>query len=83
MHATLVMLPLRSDLGDVSRALGCLVTRGVSGRAPRRFEIMSCRATPVAGIDDAGGFQVIPGGLSGMGLGRSRNRSREYLKLVT
>jgi len=83
MRATLVMLPLRSDLGDVSRALGCLVTRGVSGRAPRRFEIMSCRATPVAGNDDAGGFQVLPGGLSGADRGRSSKRGREYLQLVT
>ncbi|KNX42812.1 PAS domain protein [Roseovarius tolerans] len=83
MHATLVMLPLRSDLGDVSRTLGCLVTRGASGRAPRRFEIMSCRATSVAGIEEAGDFQVLPGGLCGTDRGRSKNRGRAYLQLVT
>lgn len=36
---SLVMLPLRSDLGDVSRALGCLVTQGPAGRSPIRFDI--------------------------------------------
>ncbi|SEM14773.1 PAS domain-containing protein [Roseovarius tolerans] len=83
MRATLLMLPLRSDLGDVSRTLVCLVTRGASGRAPRRFEIMSCRATSLAGIEDAGSFQVLPGGLSGTDRGRSKKRGRAYLQLVT
>ena len=39
LDGALVMLPLRSDLGDISRALGCLVTQGPIGRAPRRFSI--------------------------------------------
>ena len=39
LDARLLMLPLRSDLGDVSRALGCLVTVGQIGRTPRRFEV--------------------------------------------
>lgn len=41
MSATMVLMPLRSDLGDISRALGCFVTRGSIGRTPRRFEITS------------------------------------------
>lgn len=47
MHATLTLMPLRSDLGDVSRALGCLVTRGEIGRTPRRFEITKVHVEPV------------------------------------
>ena len=43
MSATLILLPLRSDLGDVSRALGCLVTKGGIGRTPRRFDITHVR----------------------------------------
>lgn len=39
MTARMVLLPLRSDLGDVSRALGCFVAEGKIGRAPRRFGI--------------------------------------------
>jgi len=32
LGGTMMLLPLRSDLGDISRALGCLVTRGPVGR---------------------------------------------------
>lgn len=39
LAAKLVLLPLKSDLGDVSRALGCLVAKGDIGAAPRRFDI--------------------------------------------
>ncbi|MEO0923899.1 MAG: PAS domain-containing protein, partial [Pseudomonadota bacterium] len=37
LQGTMVILPLRSDLGDISRALGCLVTSGEIGDGPRRF----------------------------------------------
>ena len=37
----MVLLPLRSDLGDITRALGCLMWYGRIGRVPRRFEINS------------------------------------------
>jgi hypothetical protein len=43
LETRLVLLPLRSDLGDISRALGCLVARGQIGRAPRRFAIATSR----------------------------------------
>lgn len=49
LEARLVILPLQSDLGDVSRAIGCLVADGLIGRAPRRFEIASATLTPVEG----------------------------------
>lgn len=45
LEARMLMLPLESDLGDVSRALGCLVTKGTIGRTPRRFTIQSLRLT--------------------------------------
>lgn len=44
----IVLLPLRSDLGDISRALGCLVAEGSVGRAPRRFDIRESLTRPVA-----------------------------------
>lgn len=47
IDARLQILPLQSDLGDVTRALGCLVSEGRIGRAPRRFDIVSCRMTDV------------------------------------
>ncbi|WP_134725847.1 PAS domain-containing protein [Paracoccus luteus] len=43
----MLLLPLRSDLGDVTRALGCLVTEGEVGRAPRRFDLTAETLTPV------------------------------------
>ncbi|MCZ4351329.1 PAS domain-containing protein [Roseovarius aestuarii] len=47
MSGQLIVLPLRSDLGDVSRALGCLVTKGTPGRGPRRFDIDEVRITKI------------------------------------
>ncbi|OOY28131.1 hypothetical protein BMI90_09630 [Thioclava sp. L04-15] len=40
LSARLLILPLTSDFGDVSRALGCLVAEGEIGRSPRRFELI-------------------------------------------
>ena len=39
MTGQMILLPLKSDLGDISRAIGCFPTRGPMGRAPRRFEL--------------------------------------------
>lgn len=47
MTGRMLLLPLRSDLGDITRALGCLVTSEATGRAPRRFEIEGVTVTPV------------------------------------
>lgn len=41
LEGELLMLPLKSDLGDISRAIGCLKVNGKIGRAPRRFEIVN------------------------------------------
>ncbi len=41
LDARMILLPLKSDLGDVSRILGCLVCKGDMGLAPRRFDIAS------------------------------------------
>ncbi|MFG6579745.1 PAS domain-containing protein [Sulfitobacter sp. 1A13191] len=35
----MLLLPLKSDLGDVSRVLGCLVVLGEIGQTPRRFDL--------------------------------------------
>ena len=47
LNARLLLLPLRSDLGDVTRALGCLAAEGEIGSCPRRFDIVADRAAPV------------------------------------
>ncbi len=45
LEAKLLLLPLKSDLGDISRALGCLVSIGQIGRTPRRFNVVESRIT--------------------------------------
>ncbi|MBM9595609.1 PAS domain-containing protein [Rhodobacteraceae bacterium MCCB 386] len=52
MQAQMVLLPLRSDLGDVSRALGVLVAAGKIGRAPRRFDVLSHTCQTMIGTGD-------------------------------
>jgi hypothetical protein len=39
LDARMVLLPLKSDLGDVSRILGCFVCQGTLGDVPRRFDV--------------------------------------------
>ena len=51
LKGTLLMLPLRSDLGDTSRALGCFLTDGLIGRTPRRFDIISHSVEAIADAD--------------------------------
>ncbi|HQU66594.1 MAG TPA: PAS domain-containing protein [Albidovulum sp.] len=49
MEGRMILLPLRSDLGDVSRVLGCLVGLGPIGRTPQRFGIAGARVAPTIG----------------------------------
>lgn len=56
LGARMLLLPLRSDFGDVTRALGCLVTEGEIGAAPRRFDLVRDAVFPI--ID--GGAVVAP-----------------------
>jgi len=47
MDAKMFMAPLRDDLGEVTKILGCLQSAGPIGRPPLRFDVKSthCRAT--------------------------------------
>ncbi|MFT6605508.1 MAG: hypothetical protein ACJA2X_000684 [Halocynthiibacter sp.] len=47
MDAQLLLCPLKSDLGDVNRVLGCLQSRGDIGRQPRRFEVLEITRRPI------------------------------------
>lgn len=47
LNAKLLILPLKSDLGDVNRALGCLVSEGKIGRTPRRFTLRAVEMNPI------------------------------------
>jgi len=43
LDSRLILLPLRSDLGEITRIIGCLVSSGPTGRAPRRFDVVECK----------------------------------------
>jgi len=43
LRAQMALYPLRNDAGEISRALGCFVTDGRLGRAPRRFNVIGSR----------------------------------------
>ena len=43
VEALMALMPLRSDLGDVSRLLGCFVAKGALDTQPRRFEIVTTK----------------------------------------
>lgn len=47
LEGRLLLLPLKSDLGDITRALGCLVSTGDIGRGPRRFDIARDSCFPI------------------------------------
>lgn len=53
LEARMILLPLKSDLGDVSRALGCFVARGIIGRKPRRFDISAVNIKNISAPTDA------------------------------
>lgn len=47
LDARMVLMPLKSDLGDVSRILGALISVGDMGRSPRRFDITRSSLRPI------------------------------------
>ncbi len=53
LQARMILLPLKSDLGDVSRALGVLASDGTIGTTPRRFVIADSRIKPVKEVQMA------------------------------
>jgi len=50
LEARMILLPLKSDLGDVSRILGCLVSNGELGAVPRRFDLRSVNLRRLSGL---------------------------------
>lgn len=74
LAARMLLLPLRSDFGDVTRALGCLVAEGEVGAAPRRFDLLHDAVFPI--ID---GGSILPPSPSTIGFaeqGTSFDRPR-------
>lgn len=47
----MLLMPLKSDLGDVSRILGAMVSVGEMGRSPRRFDVSASHLRPLISGD--------------------------------
>lgn len=67
LSARMLLLPLTSDLGDVTRALGCLISEGQIGVAPRRFDLVSDEVIPILEggktlAPSPSGFEPVRGG---------------------
>ncbi|WP_226553525.1 PAS domain-containing protein [Celeribacter naphthalenivorans] len=62
MDAQLLLCPLKSDLGDVNRVLGCLQSKGEIGRQPRRFEVVDIQPRPLLGNPADQSFDTTPKG---------------------
>ncbi len=52
IEADMLILPLRDEMGDVNRAIGCLKAQGRIGKPPRRFTVISSRLERIAGPGD-------------------------------
>lgn len=59
LDARLLLMPLKSDLGDVSRLLGALVSVGDMGRSPRRFDVKDVSLRPILS-NEATPTQIAP-----------------------
>ncbi len=89
MEAKVLILPLRSDLGDVSRALGCLIAEGPIGRTPRRFDLVERLVSPIVESQPARRLPPVPApagfaepAAPFAGPGSQPARSRGHLRLV-
>lgn len=51
LEASLILLPLRSDFGDMTRGLGALISHGRIGRTPRRFKVDRVHISPALDHD--------------------------------
>ena len=60
LDAKLILLPLRSDLGEITRIMGCLVSSGPIGRAPRRFDVADTKMKALKGGAHAPDFAPKP-----------------------
>lgn len=60
MDARMLLLPLKSDLGDVSRVLGCFIAHGEIGRSPRRFDVVGAKIRPIVAQTSMPETTVVP-----------------------
>lgn len=50
LNVNMILLPLRSDMGDVNRVIGCISYPQISFSAPLRFAIKTQKLTPLSAL---------------------------------
>jgi hypothetical protein len=60
-RASMLLMPLRSDFGDVNRVLGCTSGEGDKFTAPLAFNILDVAGTPIEPSQGAEPRQAMPG----------------------
>lgn len=60
-RATMLLMPLRSDFGDINRVIGCVSGEGDLFAAPLAFTIDDVAVTPVEPSQSAEARQAMPG----------------------
>ncbi|CAD0185635.1 PAS domain protein [Ruegeria sp. THAF57] len=81
LDARMILLPLKSDLGDVSRVLGVLASNGAIGATPRRFGVLGQKVRTVASIQSPR-TNVEPASAGFAEGQREFDRSTSHLRLV-
>ena len=66
-RATMLMMPLRSDFGDINRVIGCTSGEGDLFAPPLAFRIEDVAVTPVEPSQGAEPRQAVPGLRRGAG----------------
>lgn len=60
VEARMILLPLKNDLGEVSRALGVLITDGDDLRTPQRFDVAGTQLRALNGRQQTTVFETAP-----------------------
>ncbi|MEX0307609.1 MAG: PAS domain-containing protein [Ruegeria sp.] len=81
LQARMILLPLKSDLGDVSRVLGVMVSDGTIGATPRRFIVSDHRAHMVSEVQQPP--KPAPLQAEGFAENQSEFKGAPHLRLVS
>lgn len=60
LEGRMLLLPLLSDMGEITRVLGCFETVGQLGRAPRRFNVAQTDLRSLPDLEPVEGMKASP-----------------------
>ncbi len=81
LQARMILLPLRSDLGDVSRVLGVMVSDGTIGATPRRFIVSDHRVNTISDLQQPP--MPVPQQAEGFAEDQTAFKGAPHLRLVS